>query len=541
MTVPERIFTVNGKPFFPLGGQSSTASAYSSAEIDPAFKAVKLLHGNTLLTDVYWEHIEPEEGKFDFTMVADLIAGARHYGLKLILLWFATWKNATMDYAPDWVKTNPARFKRVISPSGKDLWTLSPFCQANLEADKKAFTALCKYLNANDTERTVIALQVENEPGIFGSNRDYGQEGQSAFDSPVPAKLVTAMKKSGTGTVYDCWQQAGGRSSGNWTDLFGWQAGEFLSAWAVARYIDSVAAVGQTVYDIPMYMNVWLMEVRRGDSRWMLPGESYPSGGGVTKVLDITRWFTPHLALIAPDIKFYNLRSFEAVCASYSRADNPFFLPETPPALSLFRAIADYNLLGYSRMYLLESIVAPDGSVRPGSQMGVDTIRCVASAIPLILKYQGTGRIYAVVQEDDIDAQRFDMEGYLGAASFATGHAPHIPKDYRHDTPEEAKQIQNEPDRGRGLIVQASRNEFYLVGVNYRLFLRPKLSPEKMLDATFVNEGWLTKLTHHLRVDEGHFDENDRFVVDRRRNGDVINGGIWVAPDVGVVRVLMCD
>jgi hypothetical protein len=42
-------------------------------------------------------------------------------------------------------------------------------------------------------------------------------------------------------------------------------------------------------------------------------------------------------------------------------------------------------------------------------------------------------------------------------------------------------------------------------------------------------------------VDEGHFDENDRFVVDRRRNGDVINGGIWVAPDVGVVRVLMCD
>jgi hypothetical protein len=361
------------------------------------------------------------------------------------------------------------------------------------------------------------------------------------FDSAVPAKLVTALKKAGKGQAWDLWQQAGGKTSGNWTDLFGWQAGEFFSAWAVARYIDSVAEAGRAVYDIPMYMNVWLMEVRRGDSRWMLPGESYPSGGGVTKVLDITRWFTPHLALIAPDIKFYNLRAFEEVCASYSREDNPLFLPETPPALSLFRAIADYNLLGYSRMYLLESIVAPDGSVRPGSQMGVDTIRCVASAIPLILKYQGTGRIYAVVQEDDIDAQRFDMEGYLGVASFATGHAPHIPKDYRHDTPEEAKQIQNELERGRGLIVQASRNEFYLVGVNYRVFLRPKLSPEKMLDATFVAEGWLTKLTHHLRVDEGHFDENDQFVVDRRRNGDVINGGIWVAPDVGVVRVLMCD
>jgi hypothetical protein len=542
MTVPKRIFKVNGKPFFPLGGQSSTSSAYSSSEIEPAFQAVKLLHGNTLLTDVYWEHIEPEEGKFDFTSVDDLLAGARRHGLKLILLWFATWKNATMDYAPDWVKTNPDRFKRVISPTGKDLWTLSPFCQANLEADKKAFVALCKYLKKKDSaEQTVIALQVENEAGIFGSNRDYGPVAQAIFDSPVPAKLMTTLKKAGKGTVYDLWQQAGGKTTGNWTDVFGWQAGEFVSAWAVARYIDSVAEAGQAVYDIPMYMNVWLMEVRRGDSRWMLPGESYPSGGGVTKVLDITKWFTPHLALIAPDIKFYNLRAFEAVCAAYSRADNPFFLPETPPAPSLFRAIADYNLLGYHRMYLLESIAGEDGSVRPGSQVGVDTIRCVASAIPLILKYQGTDRIYAVVQEDDIDAQRFDMEGYLAVASFATGHAPHIPMDYRHDTPEEAKQGLLGQDRGRGLIIQASRNEFYLVGSNYRLFLRPKLSPEKMLDATFVAEGWLTKLSHQLRVDEGHFDENDKFVVDRRRNGDTISMGIWVAPDVGVVRVLMCD
>jgi len=54
MTLPKRIFTVNGKPFLPLGGQSSTSSAYSSSEIEPAFKAVNLLHGNTLLTDVYW-------------------------------------------------------------------------------------------------------------------------------------------------------------------------------------------------------------------------------------------------------------------------------------------------------------------------------------------------------------------------------------------------------------------------------------------------------------------------------------------------------
>ena len=34
-------------------------------------------------------------------------------------------------------------------------------------------------------------------------------------------------------------------------------------------------------------------------------------------------------------------------------------------------------------------------------------------------------------------------------------------------------------DRGCGLVIQANRHEFYLSGVNYRLFLTPRLSPDK--------------------------------------------------------------
>jgi hypothetical protein len=541
MTAIKRVFMVDGKPFFPLGGQSSTASAYNDRESEQAFRAVKLLHGNTLWTDVYWEHIEPEEGKFDFKMVDDLIASARRYGVKLILLWFATWKNATMDYAPDWVKTNPQRFKRVISPTGMELWTLSPFCQANFEADKNAFVTFCKYLKEKDTQHTVIGIQVENESGILGSDRDYGPDGQAVLFGPVPDNLVTALRKAGKGPVYDAWKKEGGKDFGTWTELFGWSAGEFMSAWGVATYIDRLAEAGKAVINLPMYANAWLSEVRRGESRWMIAGQSYPSGGPVSKVLDIYKWVTPHLDLIAPDIKFYNLRAFEAACAVYARDDNPLFFPETPPALSLFRAIADYNLIGYSRMYLLESIVAEDDTVRPGSQVGTDTIRAVASAIPLILKYQGTGRIYAIVQEDDIDAQLLDMEGYLGSATFGGGHLPHIPSDWRHDSPEEMKLPPPDPNRGRGLAIQASRNEFYFVGAAYRFFFRPKLAPAKMLDAQFVYDFWQNKNMHQVKVDEGHFDEHDKFVVDRRRNGDVISGGVWVEPDCGVVRVILCD
>ena len=89
-----------------------------------------------------------------------------------------------MDYAPAWVKTNPQRFKRVISQTGKDIWNLSSHCKANLEADKKAFVAFCKHLKAKDSiDQTVIGIQIQNEPGIMGSDRDYGPEAQAIFES----------------------------------------------------------------------------------------------------------------------------------------------------------------------------------------------------------------------------------------------------------------------------------------------------------------------------------------------------------------------
>ena len=330
MTEVKRVFIVDGKPFFPLGSEFLDISGYSvrdESEIDTAFEGLKLAHGNTALFPINWDQVEHKEGKFDFTSVDVLLAKARRYGVKLMLLWFGTWKNACMDYVPAWVKTNPQRFKRIISPTGDDLWDLSSHCPANFEADKKAFTALCKYLKAKDSaEHTVIGIQVENESGIIGSDRDYGPAGQAMFDSPVPAKLLSSMKAAGKGRVYDIWQQAGGKKSGTWPELFGWSAGELMTAWSFATYIDGVAEAGKAVYHIPMFINVWTME---GNKPWSIPGEDYPSGGAVTTMLDIYKWFTPHIDLIAPDIYLLNPRRYESMCAAYARDDNPLFTPES--------------------------------------------------------------------------------------------------------------------------------------------------------------------------------------------------------------------
>ena len=531
----KRVFKVNGKPFFPIGSEFLNVSGYcvnDESETDEVFKAVQAAHGNTALIAVYWDQIEPEEGKFDFTSVDALLTGARRYGVRLILLWFGTWKNGNMDFTPEWIKTNPQRFKRVLLPNGSDIWVLSPHCKANLEADKKAFAAFCKHLRVKDsTDQTVIGIQVENEPGIIGSDRDYGPEAQADFNRPVPIKLVNGMKAAGKGTVYDLWQAAGGKKSGNWSELFDLAASELMTAWSFATYIDSVAEAGKAAYDIPMYINVWVME----QSLWTLPGKIYPSGGAVTKVLDIYKWFTPHVDMISPDDS-RDFSSYKSILDSYAREDNPLFAPECVGGPNMFRAIADYNAIGWTAWIQISQ--SEDGSVHYGPKMSIDSIRCAAAVIPLLLKYQGTGKIHAIIEEADMELQRFDFDGYAGAAVFGGGQIPITAgKDWRHspaaDWPHK-HQYSTGGFGAYGLVIQASRNEFYFVGTNYKFLLRHK---NKVQSPTLKDE----YMFYTLRVDEGHFDQNGEFVVDRRRNGDRIAEGVWVEPDVGVVRVIMCD
>lgn len=534
MTTIDRVFTVRGEPFFPIGGQARNSSGYNAAEAETAFRALKLINGNTLEIPVYWEQIEPEEGVFDFQSVDALLECARRDGVRLVLLWFATWKNGSMDYTPAWVKTDPGRFKRVTAPTGRSIWVLSSHCQATLDADQRAFTELCAYLKAHDgAERTVIALQIENEPGILGSDRDHGPEAQACYHGPVPAELVERMRANGQGRVYDLWQQAGGAEAGTWPELFGWSAGEVMTSWSIASYIDCIAKGGKEVYDIPMYTNAWL-----GEREWALAGESYPSGGPISAVLDIYKWFAPHLDLIAPDIYIPDSRGYEAICAAYARDDNPLFVPESAPggsnAWNMFRAIADYGAIGYA-FFAIERIIAADGSVRPEHQPLVDSFCAVALAIPLLLRYQGTGKVHAVIQEENQREQLLDLDGWLGLVEYDDG-STRRPKDWRHRPGEHRPE-----DRGRGLVIQASRQELYFLGASYRVMLRPKLPPDQARDASLAN-GFLCKhQVPFIHIDEGHLDERGAFIVDRRRNGDEANHGVWVEADVGVVRVLLCD
>ena len=519
------LFEVNGKPFFPLGGQANNSSAYNAAEIASAIAGVLALGGNMLEAPVYWGQIEPEEGAFCFRPVDELLEACRAAGLKLVILWFASWKNGEMRYTPEWVKRDRARFHRVRRVDGTGMQVLSSYCRASLEADKAAFRALMEHLKAEDGDGTVIAMQVENEPGILGSDRDYSPEAQAACREQVPAALLQFLRQHGCGPTWEAWQACGAPGRGNWLKCFGEHGPEFREAWSIAAYIDEIAAAGKAVHPIVYYANVWL-----GEQGWQLPG-LYPAGGAVGRTLDIWKAAAPHLDLLAPDIYLANHGDYNRACEVYSRPDNPLFVPESAAAghnaLNMMRAIADYGAIGYS-CFAIDTVLTPDGSaIREEARLFAESFASVRNLLPLLIRYHGTGRVRSVVQEQYQPNQRFLFEQYIGLADFGEN-------SYHYDHRYERDRALLEGRPNYGLIVEAGPGEFYLAG-NFRLYLVRRRSPDWM--NSFYNPYAFTP-EDYLTVEEGALDEDGTFRPIRERNGDEASwASFWVTPQCGVVRV----
>ena len=90
---------VDGRPYLILGGQIHNSSGWPS-ELPQVWRSMEALHANTIEAPVYWEQLESKEGQFDYANVDQIVNGAREHGLRVVLLWFGTWKNGNMHYAP---------------------------------------------------------------------------------------------------------------------------------------------------------------------------------------------------------------------------------------------------------------------------------------------------------------------------------------------------------------------------------------------------------------------------------------------------------
>ena len=500
---------VDGKPFLIRGGELGNSSASNATYLQPFWPRFAELKLNTLLVPVYWELVEPEEGRFDFSLVDQLIAQARDSRMRLVLLWFGSWKNSMSCYAPAWVKRDSRRFPRAAILDGTPQEILSPFSAANRDADARAFAALLKHLRETDGEsHVVLMIQVENEIGMIPTARDHSAEAERAFAAAVPAELMrslAAQKDRLAPELRRAWLDAGGRTAGAWPEVFGAgpAAAEIFMAWHFARYTEAVAAAGKKEYPLPMFVNAAL--IRPGHQ----PGQ-YPSAGPLPHLADVWRAGAPSVDFLAPDVYFTN---FAEWTRRYRQSGNPLFVPEAlrSPEASVngLYAFGAHDAIGFSP-FGIESIGDAAGKLLAGSY------GLVAQLEPLILELQGHGKMAGLLSEglEQRQPQELRLGEYVLLASFERGAPPALADGAILPAGAAAAA----PPSG-GLVLATAPGEYVVAGTAVTLTFASTvpgqragiLSAEegRFVDGRFENIRWLngdeTHQGRHVRLEPGRF------------------------------------
>jgi hypothetical protein len=480
---------VHGKPFLMLAGETGNSSASDLKYLDAIWPKIVKMNLNTLLVPVYWELIEPEEGKLDFTLLDGAISSARKHHIKLVLLWFGTWKNSMSCYAPLWVKTDQAKFPRARDAQGRALEILTPFSSGNLKADTRVFAALMKHIRKVDAnQHTVVMVQVENEIGMIPDARDRSQEAVKLFAGNVPAELLQYMqthKESLTPELQKAWGKNGFKTSGTWEEIFdkGMQTDEMFMAWNFARYTNSVAEAGKKEYPLPMYVNAAL--IRPGYK----PGQ-YPSGGPLPHLFDLWKAGAPAIDFLSPDIYF---KSFLEWSTPYDRPGNPLFIPEVGNNQSManaYFAFGQLNAMGYSP-FSIESAEHPENNE---VSRAYDVLKQLT---PLIIANQGKGTMAGAL----LDSASQKTELKLGDYTFNVRHEYSWPY---------AARSEGENPRFGCMIIMVSPSEFFIAGRGVVVTFQPR-----------TNDGSIAGIGS---IDEGRF-VNGKWTPGLRMNGDQSHQG----------------
>jgi hypothetical protein len=489
---------VDGAPFLVLGGQCNNSSAWP-ATLPRVWDSVAHLKANTLEAPVYWEQFEPEPGKFDTGTVDAMLEGARARGVRLVLLWFGTWKNGSAHYEPLWMKERPDLYPKAVGRNGLRFDTPSPHSRAALEADKRAFSELMRHLRKADPAHTVIMVQVENESGAWDTIRDYSKEAEALFTSPVPAALLEALGLRA-------------KSGGDWRAVFGGDADEFFHAWSVASYVGAVAAAGKEAYALPMYANAALRDpISPG------PAGTYESGGPTDNVLAIWKAAAPALDVLAPDIYQNDSEHYLRVLDLYSRADNPLFVPENgsgPLYAQMFIAALGKGAVGWAP-FGIDPPTEPAGS--EGSR--ADRLAGIAADYAMIgpmmrevARLQFEGRVQTAFEAQSPHTGSLEFGAWRAAVSYG------VP---RFGFGKEPKG--NPEPTGRLLVACTGPDEFLVTGQDCRVDFVPA-------DPTS------TAKREYLRVEEGTFDSG-QFRALRIWNGDQTDWGLNFGSAPVVLRV----
>lgn len=491
---------VDGAPFLILGAQANNSSNYPAALPD-IWSVVDRMLANTLEIPVAWEQIEPREGEFDFSYLDALLPQARERNVRVVLLWFATWKNTAPNYVPAWVKLDNKRFPRMTNAEGKTHYALSPHHRTTLSSDKRAFVKLMEYLRDKDPKHSVIMVQVQNEPGTYGSVRDYSPAAQQLFEQPVPAALLRRLDL---------------KPKLSWKSAFGTNADEYFHAWHVASYINEIAEAGKAVKPLPMFVNAAL-----ASAFGRQPASSYASGGPVHHVIDVYKAAAPAIDFLAPDIYQRDHATYMEYLRQYDRPDNALFVPETGNDVEYARyffPIIGRGGIGFAPFGMDDSgyFNFPLGARafdRDLNQLG----RAYALFAPMMREWArlaAKGKTWGAAEPNDPEdqhSQLIDLGRYRAKVTFGQ-------LQFGWDKP-----VGNPRPTGGVAIAELGTNEYLLTGFDARVAFE---MANAKADESMV----------YVRVEQGHYAEG-KWVFERVWNGDQTDYGLNLTDRPTVLRV----
>jgi hypothetical protein len=480
---------VDGKPYFILGGQAHNSSAWP-ATLPSVWSSIRQMHANTLEVPLYWEQIEPTQGQYDYSLLDTLLIEAKNQRVRLVLLWFGTWKNGSNHYMPTWMKKDSGKYPNITGINGKPVDSPSPFSESALAADKAVFSGVMRHLKLSDPQHTVIMVQVENEPGTWGSVRDYSTTAQKLFEGPVPEALRSFSAYAA---------QAGAGAS--WKEAFGDRADEYFHAWYVARYIDQVSAAGKQAYNLPLYVNVALRDPLSNP-----PATNYESGGATDNVILIWKIAAPNIDLLAPDIYLDGHKTILKIMDLYTRPDNALFVPEGPlgkERVKYLYAVLAHGGIGFSPFGI------DDNGGRIPSEFVSAQLRpfgqeyaALEPMLPQLAQWSYEGKIQAATETEDHQPQLLQLGAWQANISFGLGERDVLQP--------------NDPPTGSVMIVSLEKNKFLIVGTRCHITFLP-------LGAD-AGKPW-----QYLKVEEGAF-VHGAFHARRILNGDETD---WGGPAFG--------
>jgi hypothetical protein len=458
--IKDKTFYLNNEPFIMLAGEvhnsSSSSLTYMEEQVWPN---IRNLNMNTLLVPVAWETIEPEQDIFDFSIVQGLVEQARGESMHLVILWFGLWKNGESFYVPGWVKKDVKTYFRAQKYNGEMLNTISPFCDKAVERDAFAYQKLLKFIQSIDEQNnTIIMMQVENEIGLLGTERDYCVVAEEFYQKDIPRSVADLYQLSGT------WQQC-----------FGKDAGEYMMCYAFASAVEKIAAAGKAAYNLPCYTNAWL-------EQWPWEAGSYPSGGPVAKMHKLWKAVALSLDCLAPDIYVSYVCD---VIDEYAKDNNTLLIPEIRKD-AMASTYVLYSILGKDAICYSPFGIEDLCGNQDMREIPPLTILQELNIEPSAFNIEGSDEIYSDIYAfiENIKPLYYQYRNTSHLNSFvkrSNYHYGDILEFEQYRIKVKYKQNESGKPISGGCIIELTNDKFLICGMRYQIEILPPVAQHKKI------------------------------------------------------------